>query len=127
MTCVDAAPSLGGVGLFPAQGEEAAVPPTGAVPPQGHPRGSDDVLAEDWWSHARPVFEIHGYFRTRAELFQNFSLGRLDAPDLATWPRPADDAYAPASGTAGRGAVVGPILCTPSEAERTATYRRQAQ
>src|SRR6186713_2759669 len=26
--------------------------------------GTDErVYAEDWWAHARPVFELHGYFR----------------------------------------------------------------
>src|SRR5262245_40616765 len=31
----------------------------------------EDLFAEDWWSHARPIFEFHGYFRTRAQLFYN--------------------------------------------------------
>jgi uncharacterized protein (TIGR04551 family) len=35
-----------------------------------------EVFSDDWWGRARPVIELHGYFRTRAELFQNFSLGR---------------------------------------------------
>src|SRR5512140_363774 len=26
-----------------------------------------EVFSEDWWGRTRPVFEIHGYFRTRAE------------------------------------------------------------
>lgn len=56
------------------------------------------VLAEDWWSHARPAFEIHGYFRTRGELFHQFNLGRGN--DDAIWAPPLDK-YAP--------------LCTPDE------------
>jgi uncharacterized protein (TIGR04551 family) len=52
-----------------------------------------DVYAEDWWSHVRPSLELHGYFRVRAELFHNFSLGRSDVPSAALWPRPADDSY----------------------------------
>ena len=44
-------------------------------------RDPDEIYAEDWWSHARPVFEIHGYYRVRAELFHNFSLGRVDSPE----------------------------------------------
>src|SRR5262245_28488402 len=35
-----------------------------------------EVYSEDWWAHTRPIFEIHGYFRTRGELFHNFALGR---------------------------------------------------
>jgi uncharacterized protein (TIGR04551 family) len=56
-------------------------------------KASDSVLAEDWWSHSRPIIEMHGYFRTRAELFHNFSLGRRNAPDQALWSKPADDGY----------------------------------
>ncbi|MFT3771999.1 MAG: TIGR04551 family protein [Minicystis sp.] len=49
-----------------------------------------DVFAEDWWTQARPVFEIHGYYRVRAELFHNFALGRRDLlPPL--WPQPPDN------------------------------------
>lgn len=53
----------------------------------------NEVYAEDWWSHARPVLELHGYFRMRAELFHNFSLGRVDPPDTALWPVPPDNSY----------------------------------
>ena len=66
----------------------------------------DRVYAEDWWSHARPIFEIHGYYRLRAELFHNFSLGRVDAPGTAIWPIPADNRYIGPTGT------YGPALCT---------------
>lgn len=52
-----------------------------------------DVYAEDWWSHTRPVFEIHGYYRLRAELFHNFALGRKDAPASQIWPQPSDNDY----------------------------------
>ncbi len=51
-----------------------------------------DVYAEEWWSSARPVFEIHGYYRLRAELFHNFALGRRD-PNPLLWPQPADNDY----------------------------------
>lgn len=53
----------------------------------------DKVFAEDWFSTARPTFEIHGYFRVRAELFAHFDLGRRDNPTSALWPRPASDQY----------------------------------
>lgn len=52
-----------------------------------------DVYAEDWWSQARPVFEFHGYYRVRAELFHNFALGRRDTPNSVIWPQPADNDY----------------------------------
>ena len=48
------------------------------------------VYAEDWWVHSRPVFELHGGLRVRAELLHNFSLGRYDRPGLALWPIPVD-------------------------------------
>lgn len=52
-----------------------------------------DVYAEDWWSHARPTFEFHGFFRVRSELWDHFSLGRRDSPNLQFWPQPADNSY----------------------------------
>ncbi len=69
------------------------------------------VFSEDWWAHTRPMLEIGGYFRVRAELFHKFSLDRFDAPSDALWPRPADDAYS--SGT-----DFGPRLCTADESGR---------
>ena len=51
------------------------------------------VYAEDWWVHSRPVFELHGGLRVRAELLHNFSLGRIDRPELALWPQPVDNDY----------------------------------
>lgn len=59
---------------------------------------SNEVFAEDWWTHTRPVLELHGYFRLRAELFHNFSLGRVDVPNAALWPQPADNSYIDQSG-----------------------------
>jgi uncharacterized protein (TIGR04551 family) len=74
----------------------------------------EDIFAEDWWSHARPIFEFHGYFRTRWNLFHNFALGRRDLPTQALYPQPSDNNYIAVSGTAA-GNSVGPILCTPAE------------
>lgn len=94
--------------LVPAAAEpvKAPEPPPPAPPPVTLPEpGKADapnsalgnkpgeVFAEDWWSHTRPVFEVHGYFRTRAELFHNFSLGRNDPPNIALWPVPVDNSY----------------------------------
>lgn len=70
----------------------------------------DAIFAEDWWTHARPIIELHGALRTRAELFHNFSLGRFDTSSAALWARPADNSYAPPNGE-----VLGPTLCTGSE------------
>src|SRR6185436_19087397 len=87
-----AAPGLAPGTLWPEPAEDAQklqpgkpqAGASGAAPAEGQ------VWAEDWWSHARPIFEIHGYYRLRAELFHNFSLGRIDAPHEALWPMPAD-------------------------------------
>ena len=57
-----------------------------------------DVYAEDWWSHTRPIFELHGYFRVRAELFHNFAMSRIDPPDTAYWPQPIDHDYTDTQG-----------------------------
>jgi uncharacterized protein (TIGR04551 family) len=57
-----------------------------------------DVFAEDWWTTARPVFDIHGYYRVRAELFHNFALGRKDDVPIL-WPQPADNEYQGATAT----------------------------
>lgn len=73
----------------------AAAPKAEAPAPKPNP---DEIFAEDWWKTARPVIELHGYFRMRAELFHNFSLGRADPPGIALWPQPADNSYAEWSG-----------------------------
>ncbi|HMJ51117.1 MAG TPA: TIGR04551 family protein, partial [Polyangiaceae bacterium] len=56
------------------------------------------VYAEDWWVHSRPVFELHGVLRVRAELLHNFSLGRVDRHELALWPQPVDNSYSTSGG-----------------------------
>src|SRR6187402_1335570 len=73
-------------------------------------RGQQDVFAEDWWGHARPVLELHGNFRVRAELFYQFALGRVDVPAEAMWPQPADNYFTDRTGLSR-----GPQLCTPDE------------
>ena len=75
---------------------------------EGHERPTDgsigaspeDVYSEDWWGKARPLFELHGYFRLRGELYHNFSLGRSDVGGISgvsggehLWPQPADNSY----------------------------------
>ncbi|MES1177166.1 MAG: TIGR04551 family protein [Myxococcales bacterium] len=75
-------------------------------------RGEQDVFAEDWWAHARPVLELHGDFRVRAEMFYQFGLGRSDAPSNSMWPQPADNYYY----QVGTGVGTGAAVCTPDEA-----------
>ncbi len=81
--------------------------------------GSPEIFAEDWWSHARPVFEFHGYFRTRATLFHNFFLGRIDAPGQGVYPPPSDYQYTAVSAT-GVGSTSGPSLCDDTESDEAA-------
>jgi len=57
-----------------------------------------EVYAEDWWSHARPTFELHGYYRLRAELFHNFALGRKDVGASVIWAQPPDNFYVNSDG-----------------------------
>jgi uncharacterized protein (TIGR04551 family) len=75
--------------------------------------GEHEVFAEDWWAHARPVLELHGNFRVRAEMFYQFALGRKDVPNGSgtLWPQPADNYFVAGSS----GAPYGPQLCTQSE------------
>ncbi len=82
--------------LAPPGTTRATTPPdTGEIAAPGH-----EVFSEDWWGRVRPVVQLHGYFRTRAELFQNLGLGRHgsvfqgnDPQYLA--PLPLDQSYAP--------------------------------
>jgi uncharacterized protein (TIGR04551 family) len=88
-----------------------------------------DVFSEDWWGRARPIFEIHGYFRTRGELFHNFTLGRHDpngsyTPNAASlkmtrsqdqlWAPPIDTSFTSASGTPYNTNLCGPMNPTSS-------------
>jgi uncharacterized protein (TIGR04551 family) len=77
---------------------------------EGGKSGEHDVFAEDWWTHARPILELHGNFRVRAELFYQFSLGRRDTPSSAIWPQPADNYFQSNSGPS-----YGPSTCTADE------------
>ena len=81
----------------------------------GEMAGAHDVFADDWWSHARPVIELHGYFRTRGELFNNFFLGRHSSSvqnndPQYLWPIPLDQTYWTTSNNSGQiVAVCGPV------------------
>jgi uncharacterized protein (TIGR04551 family) len=85
-------------------------PDTGEVAGPGQ-----QVFSDDWWGRVHPVVELHGYFRTRGELFQNLALGRHgsvfqgnDPQNLA--PIPLDQSYQTVTG--GNGATVN--LCGPN-------------
>jgi uncharacterized protein (TIGR04551 family) len=88
-------------------------------PDARHQGGSvtlEGIFAEDWWSHARPIFEFHGYFRTRSTLFYNFALGRRDQPASALYAQPTDNQYTTVVGNMA-GPVVGPSLCNADESD----------
>ena len=73
--------------------------------------GEHEVFAEDWWTHARPLLEMHGNFRVRAEMFYQFSLGRKDPPTKTTlWAQPAGNFFHDTAD-----AARGPSLCTQNE------------
>lgn len=106
-------PSGGSTSLFPVPGQDARqLRSQGDLRPDGEGErvSLERIFAEDWWSHARPVFEFHGYFRTRAELYNKFALGRLDRPGQELFPRPSDDQFQSIDGNE-RSATVGPALC----------------
>jgi uncharacterized protein (TIGR04551 family) len=98
--------------------QAVAAPPPGSLAPDngeiaapGH-----EVFSEDWWGRVRPVVELHGYFRTRATLFQNLALGRHDSVFQGTDPQylapiPLDQSYAP-SQPGGKGQNVS--VCGPN-------------
>lgn len=60
-----------------------------------------EVYSEEWWAHTRPIVELHGYFRTRGELYHNFSLGRpaVSTDNQNLWPQPLDHSYTLPNGT----------------------------
>lgn len=71
------------------QGDAA---PAAAKDPKG---SSGQVFSDEWWTHTRPLIEFHGFFRTRGEVFHNFSLGRIDGSlsKANLFPRPSHDSY----------------------------------
>jgi uncharacterized protein (TIGR04551 family) len=91
-------PMLPGAGL--ATTEPIAATPAKSSQATEAAKQDDSILAEDWWSHSRPIIETHGYFRTRAEMFYNFSLGRANEPTHQLWPKPADNHYQALNGSA---------------------------
>jgi uncharacterized protein (TIGR04551 family) len=78
------------------------------APVAGESAGAHEVFSEDWWGGARPVIEVHGYFRTRGELFHNFFLGRHSSSVIPSgdqqylWPIPLDNTFASTNGSPGQ-------------------------
>jgi uncharacterized protein (TIGR04551 family) len=92
---------------------------------------SGPVYSDSWWSNTRPIVEIHGFLRTRGELFHNFSLGRIDevtSPEARLFPRPADDTWTDIGGkTHGPGASPGVNDgCGSGSDQGTCTSKTQA-
>lgn len=81
------------------KGGDAPPPAAADKPDPSAPRSTaiggkpSDVYADEWWSHARPMLELHGYYRVRAELFHNFALGRADDPNDSLWNHPIEKSY----------------------------------
>jgi len=125
--------------------DPSALAPTTAPPPtdpksdqqklvdQGRARPTNDgsigtrpseVYSEDWWAHTRPIVELHGYFRTRGELYHNFSLGRpafQGSDDQNLWPQPLDHSYTQANGTPKQILLCGNTATFPCE-DRTESH-----
>lgn len=82
---------------------------------------AQQVFSEDWWANARPIIEVHGYFRTRAELFHNFSLNRHSSSVVPggdaqyLWPVPLDQTYGGIGGAPGQNANVCGSYATPKD------------
>jgi uncharacterized protein (TIGR04551 family) len=89
--------------MNPARDQQELAAQGAQRPTAGEAVGSPkEVFSDDWWGRARPIIEMHGYFRTRPEFFYNFFLGRhgstvqnSDAQYL--FPIPVDQTYAPIS------------------------------
>jgi uncharacterized protein (TIGR04551 family) len=84
--------------------EPAKKPADKSADPKKDTESDTDVMADEWFAQARPVVELHGYYRIRAELFSHFALGRRDDPTSSLWPQPADNDITDETGT--RTAVV---------------------
>lgn len=78
----------------PAQDQRKLVAQGEARPDESAIGGTpSSVFSDDWWGRTRPVLELHGYFRTRGELFHNFALGRSGEDGTNLWKQPLDNTY----------------------------------
>ncbi|MBK7395410.1 MAG: TIGR04551 family protein [Myxococcales bacterium] len=102
--------------LIPASKEPEKEPEAKADPKAAGAKPAEakgDVQSDEWWTHTRPIVEIHGFFRTRGEVFHNFSLGRVDPPTTNNrlFPRPIGDSYVQQPG----GNTVATYGCGPTD------------
>ncbi len=87
------------------------------------PDNRDEVFSDTWWGKTRPVFELHGYFRTRFEFWNNFALSRHEnagSDPHNLFPNPVDHSY-----TDSTGATRNVSLC--NNGSSTACSNRMAQ
>ncbi len=101
----------------PVEPPAKVVTPTKPVAKGDGTESDTNVFAEDWWSSARPVFEVHGYMRVRSEFFSHFALGRKDTSANALWPQPADNDYIDSSGVRNRVILCGDDPINPEPCE----------
>ena len=103
--------------INPSRDQQALAAQGAERPSSGELGNPQEVFSEDWWGRARPVFEVHGFFRTRAELFHNLFLNRHSSSLLSgsdpqqLWPIPLDQSYT-SLGVSGKAASVN--LCGPA-------------
>ncbi len=106
----------------PARDQQDLVAQGSHRPLAGEVAGSpQEVFSDDWWGKARPVIDMHGYFRTRAEMFHNFFLGRhsSNAGTVGTggndgsylFPIPIDQSYQDVNGKWGHASTA----CGPGD------------
>ncbi|MGH7434767.1 MAG: TIGR04551 family protein, partial [Polyangiaceae bacterium] len=104
-----AAASAGSTGsaVHPARDQQDLLAQGSHRPEAGEMAGSpQEIFSDDWWGKARPIIDMHGYFRTRAELFHNFFLGRHSSNVVGAvgndgsylFPAPLDQSYQDVSG-----------------------------
>ena len=102
----DNAPAASGTPAVDPAGDQAKLLEQGRERPTGDGTigaRPSEVYSEDWWAHTRPIIELHGYFRTRGELYHNFSLGRpgdIGTTNQNLWPQPLDNSYTLPNGAA---------------------------
>jgi uncharacterized protein (TIGR04551 family) len=122
-----------------APGAAAAAPTTTTAPEAQAPKATGDedsslgaspsqIYSEDWWAHTKPVLELHGYLRTRGEMFHQFSLGQPNDPNTNNlWPQPFDNSYVTPSGAQRIQALCGTAVAGPDGAARFANCEDRTQ
>ncbi|MDP9149439.1 MAG: TIGR04551 family protein [Myxococcota bacterium] len=106
---VEPTPSTSPAPIDPARDQQDLAAQGSQRPVAGELAGAHDVFSDDWWGRARPVIELHGYFRTRGELFHDFFLGRhgstvqgANGDSAYLFPIPLDQSYTQTNGNSGQ-------------------------